>query len=218
MKPPFAQSSVYLSILGALTALALTGPFAHAQGFYQLDWSGPINNSAGTTDTEDNWVSNSYTARSGATHIASISLPIADTFTNHPISAFIYLGNDYTNPQVGLTLLSETDMMFSSTPGTILTIKLSNPVDLNVGDNFYVAVLIPSVPPLTYPFYIDTSRTNAGGGAIQSFFDVGLTMGAPFDVNQGSANITPFGGMHPVVGMAVPAGTLALWVNASFSP
>jgi hypothetical protein len=220
MKRPFGQRRFYLSILGAFLALLFASTCAEAQtvlGFYQLDWSGPVNNSAGSTDTEDNWVANSYTARSGGTHLASITLPIADTFTNQPISALIYYGLDYTDPQAGpgLMLLSETDTTFSSTPGTLLTIKLTNPVDLNAGDNFYAAVLIPGVPANKYPFYIDTNRQPSIG---QSFFDVGLTSGAPYDINQGSANITPFGGNHPVVGTAVPAGTLALWVNATTSP
>jgi hypothetical protein len=205
-----------LGVLGACVALLFTGAFAHSQGFYQHDWSGPINNSAGDTDTQDNWVANSFTARSGATHIASISLPIADSFTNQPISALIYRGIDYTDPTIGpgLTLLSQTNTTFTSVAGTILTVKLDTPVDLNVGDNFYAAVLIPGVPPLKYPFYNDKSRGDLG----QSFFDVGLTSGAPYDIDQGSANITPFGGKHPVVGQAVPAGTLALWVNATTAP
>jgi hypothetical protein len=218
MKRLFGHRIFYASVFAALTAQLFAGTFADAQnvlGFYQLDWSGPINNSAGTTDTEDNWVANSYTARSGATHIASISLPIADTFTNQAISALIYSGVDYTNPQAGpgLVLLSETDTTFSSTPGTLLTVELNTPVDLNVGDIFYAAVLMPGVPPLTYPFFFDSSRDLG-----QSFYDVGLSLGAPYDINQGSANITPFGGTHPVVGAAVPAGTLALWVNATTSP
>jgi hypothetical protein len=210
VKPLFARRTFYLSILGVVIALPFTATFAHAQGFYQDDWSGPFNNSAGDTDTQDNWVANSFTVRSGSTHIASITLPIADTFTNQAITALIYKGSDYVDPGAGLTLLSQTDTTFTSVAGTLLTINLANPVDLNVGDNFYAAVLIPGVPPLKYPFYIDKNRVLG-----QSFFDVGLTSGAPYDINQGVANITTFGDTHPVVGNAVPAGTLALWVNAT---
>ena len=210
MKPPLGRRTFDQSLWGVFIALLLTGTLAHAQGFYQNDWTGPINNSAGDSDTQDNWVANSFTVRSGSTHIASITLPIADSFNNQPITALIYKGSDYVDPTAGLTLLSQTDTTFTSVAGTILTINLTNPLDLNVGDDFYAAVLIPGVPPLKYPFYVDKNRDIG-----QSFFDVGLTSGAAYDVNQGSANITPFGGTHPVVGNAVPAGTLALWVNAT---
>jgi hypothetical protein len=215
MQPPFTRRRLLESALGACVALLFAGTWAHAQGFYQNDWTGRINTSASDSDTQDNWVANSFTARSGATHIASLSLPIGAAFTNQAISALIYKGIDYTDPTIGpgLTLLSQTDTTFSSVAGTILTVKLDTPVDLNVGDNFYAAVLIPGVPPDKFPFWYDKDHVPG-----QSFFDVGLTSGAPYDVNQGSANITPFGGTHPVVGQAVPAGTLALWVNATTNP
>jgi hypothetical protein len=215
VKSPFGRRTIYLYVFGACMAVLLPGTFVHAQGFYQNDWSGAINNSAGLTDTQDNWVANSFQTRSGATHIVSVSLPIGDSFTNQPISALIYTGINYTDPTVGpgLTLLSQTDTTFTSVAGTILTVKLDTPVDLNVGDIFYAAVLIPGVPPLKYPFYFDRNRDLG-----QSFFDVGVTSGAPYDINQGSANITPFGGTHAVVGQAIPAGTLALWVNATTAP
>jgi hypothetical protein len=54
----------------------------------------------------------------------------------------------------------------------------------------------------------------------QSFFDVALTVGGTYDLDQlpaNSANITVFGGVHPVLGNApgdVQApGNLPLWVN-----
>src|SRR5690349_15215434 len=126
MKPEFKRRRLFEVVFGACMAL-FAATSAHSQGFYQNDWSGPINNSQGDTDTQDNWVANSFTARSGATHIASITLPIADSFTNQPISALIYTGINYTDPTVGpgLTLLSQTDTTFTSLAGTLLTIKLT---------------------------------------------------------------------------------------------
>jgi hypothetical protein len=224
MKRQFGRRSFYLTVLGAFTALLFTGTDAPAQRLYNLDWAERFNDSAGN-ETEDNWVANSYTAASGATHIVSISFPINDAFTDQKISGLIYQGFDLNDPTAGggLILLSQTDTTFTSTRGDIVTITLKTPVDLNVGDFFYAAVLIPGVPSNKFPFANDT----AGAGLMtqplgRSFFDVGLTFGGPYDINQlpaNSANITVFGGVHPVM-MGAPGdvqspGNLALWVKAT---
>jgi hypothetical protein len=231
MKAHFGRRRFYLSLLGALAVMLLASASTHAQStLYQLDWGNLFNNCATDTDTEDNWVANSYAVNSAGTHIVSISLPLAGSyparegFTNQTISALIYKGADLNDPTAGggLVLLSQTDMKITSKFGDIVTLTLDNPVDLNPGDIFYAAVLMPGVPPDKYPFYIDV----AGGGLNlgtnplgRSFFDVGLTFGGPYDVNQlpaNSANITVLGGTHPVLGSGIQSpGNLALWVNAT---
>jgi hypothetical protein len=185
-----------------------------------------LNHASTTTETEDNWVANSYVVRSGGTHLVAISLPIGANFTDQPISAMIYQGYDLLDPTAlgGLMLLSKTDTTITSKVGDLLTITLDTPVDLNVGNIFYAAVLLPGVTGDKFPFYNDTTvgsssqsiptvGTNPFG---RSFFDAGLTPGAPYDFSQGRDNITVLGGTHPVLGPGVQhAGNLALWVNAT---
>jgi hypothetical protein len=228
------QGSFYLSVLGAFAAVMFSGATARTQTIYQLEWGERFNNSVGS-EAEDNWVANSYTARGSGVHLVSISLPIGDNFTNQPISAFIYQGFDLNDPTAGggLVLLSQTSTTFTSTRGDILTIPLTSPVDLNAGDIFYAAVMIPGVPGGNsglFPFYEDYSKdsslmTNALG---RSFYDVGLGapgsgQGGTFDVTQQvSSNITVFGSVHPVLGGAPgdvqDAGNLALWVKGTTAP
>jgi hypothetical protein len=220
MKLHSGPKSFWKGVLSAFAMLLLTGTLAHAQTpvFYQLDWFERFNNSLGS-ETEDNWVANSYTA-SGQGFINSIVLPIGDTFNNQPISAFIYQGFDLHDPTAGggLVLLAEKDTTFSSTPGTVLTITFDNQVAIGAGAIFYAAVLIPGVSGNVFPFYLDsaTNPSNTNIGTVpfgRSFFDIGSTFGGPFDVNQGSANITVTGGNHPILGgSAQDAGNLALWV------
>jgi hypothetical protein len=213
MKAQF-ERSFYPSVLGAVAALLLTGTLAQAQTFHALDWSERFNDSAGTSDVQDNWVANSYTASSNGESIISITLPIGDTFTNKPVSALIYAGFDTMDPTAGggLMLMGQKDTTFTSVQGTILTITFDNPVTLPASQIFYAAVLIPQVPPDHFPFYNDSHYVRS-----QSFFDIGLTFGGMYDIHQlpdNSANITPLGGNHPIDGPGIQsAGSLALWVN-----
>jgi hypothetical protein len=212
------RRSFYRKVLGACAALLFAHTFAHGQAFptYQLDWTAPFNNSATGADTEDNWVANSFTALSDATKIVSVSLPIVYSFTEQPITALIYQGFDLMDPTAGggLMLMAQQDATFSHTPGTfsIVTVTFDNPVTFNPGDIFYAAVLIRDVPPDKYPFLLNGTSLRG-----QSFFDVGLTLGGSYDINQlpaYSANVTPLGGVHPVLGGGIQdAGTLTLWAN-----
>jgi hypothetical protein len=233
MNTQFARMSFRLSTFCAFTALLFTGTFALAQvppmeGIYRLNWAGQFNNSALGGEIEDSWVANSFTAVFGYTHIVAISLPIGDDFSNQAISGLIYKGFDIHDPTAGggLVLLSETDTTFSSTVGDVITITLNTPVDFKAGDVFYAAVLIPGVPGYApgisngkFPFYEDDPLDPPSPKALgRSFYDVGLTLSGPYDVNQGSANITVLGATHPIVGSGVQdPGNLALWVHATAS-
>src|SRR6266849_979505 len=101
MNRQFGRRSFYPSVLCAFAALLFTSTFARAQYLYNQDWAGRFNNSV-TTETEDNWVANSYKVPSTARqHLVSISLPIADASTNQPISAFFYHECDLNDPTAG---------------------------------------------------------------------------------------------------------------------
>jgi hypothetical protein len=233
MKLQLGRRSLFLRVLGACMALLLTGTLAHAQSppyLYQFDWAERFNNSLGN-ETEDMWVANSFTAQTtGAGSdgvITSIILPIGDTFTDQPITGLIYQGADIKDPTAGggLKLVGQKATTFTSVRGTFLTITFDDPgVSVTPGQPFYAAVLIPGVPGNKFPLFND-SATGALGMLVQtqalgrSFFDVGLTLGGPYDINQlpaNSANITVFGGVHPVLpgnpGDIQSAGNLALWV------
>jgi hypothetical protein len=94
-----------------------------------------------------------------------------------------------------------------------VTLVFDPPVDLNVGDVFYASVLIPAVDGAHFPFYNDGAMTLG-----HSFFDVGPTQGAPYDLDS-TANATVNGATHPVVGAGVQsAGTTHLRVNATATP
>ena len=231
MKLQLGPRSLFLSVLGACIALLLTSTLANAQNpalFYQLDWAERFNNSQGN-EAEDCWVANSYTAPPASDGvITSIILPIGDTFTDQAITGLIYQGADLMDPTAGggLTLVGQKAMTVTSVRGTILTITFDDPgVSVTPGQPFYAAVLIPGVPATKFPLHSDSSFSTLGGllqtkALGRSFFDVGLTKGGPYDLNQlpaNSANITLFGGVHPVLGGnpgdIQSAGNLALWVT-----
>ncbi|HLJ96909.1 MAG TPA: hypothetical protein VKU02_27340 [Gemmataceae bacterium] len=234
MKGPFGPWGLGVRALCVCTALLFTGTFARAQTLYTLDWAGQFNDSAGN-EPEDNWVANSFRAGSNS-NIVSITFPIGATFTNQPISAYIYQGFSLTDPTAGggIILLGETDTTFSATPGDTVTITLNPPVPVGTGNIFYAAVMIPGVAPNIYPWIEDIGAGQGSGlgDALntnplgRSFFDVGP---GPFDSvngagsfnvnNQNPANITVFGGVHPLMGNAPgdvqSPGNLALWVKGT---
>jgi hypothetical protein len=131
MKLQLRPQSLFPSVLGACTVLLFTGALAQAQIFHQLDWGTGFNNSV-STDTEDNWVANSFMS-TGSGNITSITLPIADTFTgdpNQPITGLIYQGFDLQDPTAGggLLLMGQKTVPLTTIPGSIVTITFDNPV------------------------------------------------------------------------------------------
>lgn len=183
---------------------------------------GEIFNNSANTDTEDNWVANSYTILKGGEQIVGITLPIGgqttDVFTNQPISALIYQGFDINDPTAngGLVLMQETDTTFSTTGPSVVTITLDTPVTFSVGDIMYAAVLIPAVPATIFPFNLDVGTGSGLGGLLQtqpleqSFFDVGLTFGGPYNVNQGMPILPCW--VAPIPSLALPK-TRATWLS-----
>jgi len=211
MKRQLRAKVLALLVGAAFAALMSQASVARAQVRYQLDqgaFTERFNNSE-LDETEDNWVANSYQVVDGGTHIIAIEFPIGQAYTNKPASAVIYQGADLLDPSAGggLVRLSTTDFVINSQPGDLITVTLDTPVDFNVDDIFYAAVLVPAVQfpgGMEFPWYNDgTLLLN------RSFFDVGPAQGAPYDLDN-TANATVNGGTHPVVdsGVQSPGTTL----------
>jgi len=157
------------------------------------------------------------------------------------VTAAIYLGLSVTDPTAGGGLqridastttvpLSATKQYFptafrppfSNVPVYVQTIQLARPVTLQPGQVFYAALLIRNVPDTVLPFFQLADLRPFGPyppDAIegQSFFDVGPTQGAPYDLDN-TQNLTVLGGNHPVVFTPQSPGTLTLNVNAVSLP
>jgi hypothetical protein len=210
-----------LAVVSAIAVSLGTGAAARADIVYQIDngtTAQTFNNSQGT-ETEDNFVTNSFQVVAGGTRLLSLSFRVGSTaLTNMPVTAAVYLGASLTNPNAGggLSLVTTTTQTVSGGAGTMLTIALATPVDLAVGQVFYAALLIKNVTGTMFPFSEDNN--NLG----RSFFDVGPTQGAAYNLNN-TGNLRVFGATdHPVVpatmGLIQDPGTLILRVNATDSP
>jgi hypothetical protein len=212
--------------LVAAAAVSVAVP-AWAQVTYQLDsWPPPgtdsweiFNNSQGT-ETEDCWVANAFTVVSGGTHLTAINFRTGSALTNQSCTAVIYAGTSMTSP-AGLVRIvgSTTTMSVTAAANVVQTITLTNPVDLSVGQVFYAAILLPQVPGTLFPFTSDHDYTTAANSPPvlnRSFFDVGPTQGAAYNLDN-TANATVLGGSHPVVSFAQDAANLVLTVTASGS-
>jgi hypothetical protein len=168
-------------------------------------------NNSQTTETEDNWVANAFEVVDGGTRLLSIEYPLGETFIDQPLTAIIYLGADISDPS-GLVRIQTTETAITGVMGSNATIMLDDPVDLNVGDVFYAAILIRNVTGNLFPFYNQGISPQG-----HSFFDVGPKQGAPYDLDV-TDNVTVLGGVHPVVTIAQGAGNLFLRVNATVTP
>ncbi len=168
-------------------------------------------NNSDTVETEDNWVANAFVVVDGGTRLLSIEYPLGETFVDQPMTAVIYMGTDISDPS-GLVRIQTTETTVTGAQGTNATIVLDQPVDLNVEDVFYAALLIRNVPGTLFPFF--NQGTNPLG---HSFFDVGPQQGAPYDLDM-TDNVTVLGGNHPVVFFAQSPGNLFLRVNATITP
>jgi hypothetical protein len=210
-----------------VAAWFLGTPGAKAQVVYQNETLPPatgsyqiFNNSEGT-ETEDNWVANSFVVKAGGTRLQSISVFLGATLTNQSVTVTIYNGSSLTNPQAGTglsrILASTNTVSLSGAAGTLQTILLGSPVTLSVGQDFYAAVLMPGVLGTVFPFSSDGDETPPVTPLGQSFFDVGPSQGAAYNLDM-TANATVLGGNHPVVGMAQAAGNAGIRVNAVPEP
>ena len=217
--------TIRLSAIGCLL-LCLISSAARAQVTYQLDGWPPatgnyeiFNNSQGT-ETEDDWVANSFTAVAGGNRLNSITFAVGSALSSRPVTIAIYTGTSLTNPS-GLTRIvaSTTNVNVTAAAGALQTIPFAAPVDLPVGQVFYAAMLMRGVPGNLFPYTDDHFTVGASPPIMnRSFFDVGPTQSAPYNLDS-TSNATVLGGAHPVVGAGVQsASNLVLRVNGSPVP
>jgi hypothetical protein len=133
------------------------------------------------------------------------------------VTATIYSGSSLTNPNAGgglVRVVSSTNTVsVTGAAGTFQTIPLLNAVDYTTGQIFYAAILIRGVPGTLFPFASDAMETPAVTPLGRSFFDVGPTQGAPYNLDV-TTNATVMGGTHPVVDGAQDPGNAGIRVNA----
>jgi hypothetical protein len=209
-----------------VTLLCLTTSVARSQVTYQIDgWPPPsgnyeiFNNSAGA-ETEDDWVANSFQAVANGNRINSLTFLVGSALTNRSVTVALYTGNSLTNP-AGLSRIaaSTNTVNLTSATGIFQTIPFAQPIDLAVGQIFYAAILMPGVPGNLFPYSDDHFTTPPSPTFLQrSFFDVGPTQGAPYNLDD-TSRATLMGGTHPVVGGGVQsAANIVLRVNGSAIP
>jgi MYXO-CTERM domain-containing protein len=85
------------------------------------------------------------------------------------------------------------------------------------GQVFYAALLMRGVLGSQFPYSSDAASTGSPAPLNRSFFDVGATQGAAYDLDV-TTRATVLGGSHPVVTFAQSPGNLALRVVATPEP
>jgi hypothetical protein len=138
---------------------------------YQLD-NGSISipiNAADGTEPLDSWFANEFTAQANANLITSVAYFLSTASPSYPADVVIY---KRTSP-LGFTRIYTqpfTPLAGNTIGYTVQSITLTTPVQLNVGDNFLLAIFMQGVialpPNDKYPFALDTSGVAAG-----SFWD-----------------------------------------------
>jgi hypothetical protein len=222
MKQGLGLKNFAAVVVGVVAIVMSAGGVARAQYLYRTDSNpaGESFNNSELTDTEDNWVANAYQVVPQGTRLLSIQYPIGTfcgcAFSNQPVTALIYIGSSLTDPCAGggLYELQRVQTTISGGSGDTVTINLNTPIDLNVGDIFYAALLIRQIPPNIFPFDNDTIAPLG-----HSFFDVGYYQGGPYDLDVQHWAMTVNGGTHPVVDSGVQSpGNTFLRVNATTTP
>ena len=139
---------------------------------YRIDNGTPVGgfNNSLTTEAEDNWVGNVFTATAGATQLTSISFVNssalnASTLPSPFITAALYTGS----PAMGLTLVpgSVNTVALNSAAGQLITVPFAVPQTLTVGQVFTAVLFIDDVPNTVFPFEEDNSGSNAN-----SYYDI----------------------------------------------
>ena len=217
---------MFRSFFPCVLALSLGVAAPARADIYQVDngtFGFPFNNSA-FDETEDNWVANSFQVAPDGEVLQSITFQLGILIANLPpeetVTALIYTGSSLTDPNAGggLQRIVAATNTVPVVGGDLsfMTVPLATPVTLQDGDIFYAALLmrdVPSADPLAtaaaFPWAEDT-----GPPLGRSFFDVGPSQGAPYNVDD-THNATVLGGFHPVVGFAQFPDNLILRVNAS---
>jgi hypothetical protein len=209
--------------LSACVLLPVMTRLAHADFTYALQSSGVVsnlgfNNSLGS-EAENDFVANSFTVAAGGTHLTAVNF-LAEGGSipaNQSATVAIYTGSSLTDPHAGAGLVrvaTGSALLTAAPAGPPLTytISLAQPVDLPVGQVFYAGLLLPNTT--AFPFTIWQFSTPLN----RSFFDVGPTLGAAYNLDN-TSNLTVLGGTHPVVGAGVQSpGNLVLGAVATPEP
>jgi hypothetical protein len=127
----------------------------------------------------------------------------------------VYQGIDISDPSAGggLVRMRTTETTITGLAGSDVNLAFDTPVDLQVGDVFYAAILIRGVTGALFPFHNEAVLPQG-----HSFFDIGPMQGAPYDLDN-TANATVLGAVHPLMVItAQSAGNLFLRVNAIETP
>jgi hypothetical protein len=134
---------------------------------YQLDngiASAPINAADGT-EPLDTWFANQFTAQPNASLITSVAYFLSSAAPSYPADVVIY---KQTSPSGFARVYTQAFTPLGGTPAgyTVQSISLTTPVQLNVGDNFLVAIFMQDViaqpPNDKYPFALDSSGVATG--------------------------------------------------------
>ncbi len=130
----------------------------------------------------------------------------------------LYTGTSLTSPAGLSRIVSSTNTTSVTGVGeSVATVAFGSPVDLPVGQIFYAALLIRTVPGTLFPFADDSGNAASPAPLGRSFFDVGATQGGTYDLDV-TSRATVLGGSHPVVTQAQSAGNAAIRVNAIPAP
>ncbi len=153
----------------AIAQLAAIGVQA-ATTTYQLD-NGTVStalNAADGTEPLDSWFANEFTAQTNGNLITSVLYTLYTASPSYLADVVIY-----KQEPLGFTRIytqAFTPLAGTTSGYTVQSISLTTPVQLNVGDNFLVAIFMQDVIALApndkYPWTLDTS-----GVATGSFWD-----------------------------------------------
>ena len=217
MKQHFRIKILSAVTVGILAALMVVGTVARADHLYRWDTgvsTERFNNSEGV-ETEDNWVANAFEVVAAGTRLVSIQYTLGELFAVQPATLAVYQGIDISDPSAGggLVRIHTTETTITGIAGSDVNLAFDTPVDLQVGDVFYAAILIRGVTGAQFPFHNEGVLPQG-----HSFFDIGPKQGAPYDLDN-TANATVLGAVHPLMAItAQSAGNLFLRVNATDTP
>jgi hypothetical protein len=217
MKQELGLKNFSVLVVGVVASVMLAGGVARAQYLYKWDdqpAAERFNNSA-DVETEDNWVANGFQVVPAGTRLLNVEYQLGNDFTNQNVWVIIYQGCSIDDACAcgGLVELQRLLTNISGTQGQTVTIPLTTPINLNVGDVFYAALLIRNVTGDVFPFFNDLAVPHG-----HSFFDVGYYQGGPYDLDVQHFSIKRNGEIHQVVGFAQDPGNTVLRVNATTAP
>jgi hypothetical protein len=127
-------------------------------------------NASDGTEPRDNWFANEFTAVAGANLITRVDFEVFTTAPNSAGMVVIYRVTDPGgNPALGASRIYTQAFPLLTGDGANLfmqQVNLTQPVLLNVGDKFLVAVFIANVialpPNDKYPYLLDASGSATG--------------------------------------------------------